>query len=174
MAKTAVKKRVKLSEGDVFEFTLPDGRFGYGIIVKRGILKGGGTPYIAIFSSAHNERPDRARLSNDNVALAGWTTDALVYHGRWNVIAHDSPQPTVPFPNFKVEQGGKVYVTDVEGNFIDEATASERELLDYQFDQSPIGYQNAFEALHGFREWQDRYDKLTPAYAKTRITRPSR
>src|ERR1044072_3138201 len=100
--KTTKRKRVKLTEGDVFELTVPDGRFGYGIIVKRGGLKNGATPYIAMFSSLHDERPDLATLVGERVALAGWTMDGLVYHGRWNVIAHGLPLPPVPFPNFKV------------------------------------------------------------------------
>jgi hypothetical protein len=169
----AKRKIVKLSEGDVFELTLPDGRLGYGIIVKRGKLKGGGTPYIAILGSAHENRPSMEALARDEVAFAGWTTDALVYHGRWNVIAHDAPLPSIPLPNFKVEMDDKLYVTDVDGELIDEATRAERELLDYQFSRSAIGFQDAFEALHGFGEWDTSYEKLTPAYARARVTRRS-
>lgn len=172
-AKATRRKRVRLTEGDIFEFTVPDGRFGYGIIVKRGVLTNGGTPYIAIFRSLHGERADLASLVRDEVVLAGWTMDALVYHGRWKVIAHDLPLPLVPFPNFKVEIGGKFYLTDVEGQLIGEAKGAELELLDYQFSRSPIGYQNAFEALHGYSEWKASDDKLTPAYAKARMIQPS-
>lgn len=167
------RKRVKLTEGDIFELTVPDGRFGYGIIVRRGGLENGGTPYIAMFSPLHDERPDLARLVREEIVLAGWTMDALVYHGRWNVIAHDLPLPLVPFPNFKVRMNGKFYLTNVDGQPIREATAGELELLDYQFSHSPICFQNAFEALHGFREWRASDDKLTPAYAKARMTRPN-
>jgi hypothetical protein len=174
LAKVAARRRVKLSEGDVFELTLPDGRLGYGIIVKRGTLKSGGTPYIALFRSVHEERPDPAGLVDDEVALAGWTTDALVCHERWNVVAHNFPQPLIPFPNFKVEMSGKFYVTDVEGIVIDEVTAAERELLDFQFSHSPLIFQDAFEARHGLGEWHGSYEKLTPAYAQSRVTRPSR
>ncbi|WP_439485204.1 Imm26 family immunity protein [Blastomonas fulva] len=174
MADNIIKrKRVKLSEGDVFELTLPDDRFGFGIIVKRGGLKNGGTPYIAIFKSAFMERPNLATLVADEVALAGWTMDGLVYHDRWKVIAHDALRPSVPLPNFKVLMDGKVYVTDVQGQLIGEATRAEQELLDFQFSCAPIRFQHAFEALHGSGEWQDGYEKLTPAYAKARITRPS-
>jgi hypothetical protein len=98
--------------------------------------------------------------------------DGLIYHGRWNVIGGDFPVPSIPFPNFKVESGGEFYVLDVEGHFIDLATPHEVDLLDYQFSRASLGFQDAFEALHGFGEWQDHFDKLTPAYAKARITRP--
>lgn len=173
-AKKATKrKRVKLSEGDVFELTVPDGKFGYGIIVKRGGLKNGGTPYIAMFRPLYDKRPDVRELIREEVVLAGWTMDALFYHGRWNVIAHDLPLPRVPFPNFKVKMDGKFYVTDVHGQTVMEATAAEQELLDYRFSRAPVGFQDAFEALHGFSEWQVCHDKLTPAYAKAKVIPPS-
>ena len=91
--KSTRRKRVKLTEGDVFEFAVPDGRLGYGIMVKRGSLPNGGTPNIAIFRSLFDARPDIDQLVRDEVALAGWTMDGLVYHGRWNVIAHGVPLP---------------------------------------------------------------------------------
>ncbi|HET6943651.1 MAG TPA: Imm26 family immunity protein [Sphingomicrobium sp.] len=169
--KDKTRKRIRLSEGDLFELTVPDGRLGYGVIVKRGGLKNGGAPYIAIFGSLHGERPDTSSIVADKIVLAGWTMDALVYHGRWNVIAHGVPLPRIPFPNFKVRMDGKFYVTDVEGQLIDDASASEQELLDFQFSRAPIGFQTAFEALHGFADWQDNYDRLTPAYARARVTR---
>lgn len=162
------QKRVKLTEGDVFELTVPDGRFGYGVIIKRGVLKSGGTPYIAMFRSLHLRRPNLFEFADEEVVLAGWTTDALVYHGRWTVIAHDLPLPRVPFPNFLVEMNGKFYVTDVEGRPIREADDDERELLDYQFSRSACWFQDAFEALHGFRQWDASYDKLTLTYAHAR------
>lgn len=165
-------KRVKLTEGDVFELKVPDGRFGYGIILKRGALTSGGTPYVAIFNPLYEEQPDLTKLYMEQVALAGWTMDALFYHDEWKVIAHGLAKPNLPLPNFKVEMSGEFYVTDVEGKLIGVATASEQALLDYQFSRSPRGFQDAFEALHGFREWQVSYEQLTPSYAKARITRP--
>lgn len=167
------RRRVKLEEGDLFEFAVPDGRLGYGIIVKRGGRKNGGTPYVAVFKSAHRTRPDLSEVTSDEIALAGWTMDALVYHGRWNVIAHDLTIPIVPFPNFQVKMGDRFYVTDVEGQLIDEATAQEHQLLDFHTSRAPVAFQRAFEALHGFGEWKDSYDELSPAYARARVTRPS-
>ena len=174
IADTAKKrKRVKLTEGEVFELALPDGRFGYGMVVKQGKLKNGGTPFVAVFGSAHSERPDLAKIVSDPVALAGWTMDALVYHGRWNVIGRSLTRPPIPFPNFKVGMEGKVYATDVDGNLIDEATPEERELLDFRWTRAPIAFQNAFEALHGFGDRQEHYDQFTPDYSRARITRPA-
>jgi hypothetical protein len=69
---------------------------------------------------------------------------------------------------------GKLYVTNVSGEIIDLASVHESELLDYQFSSTPIIFQDAFEALHGFGEWKDHFNKLTPAYARSRVTRSAR
>lgn len=173
MVKLTRRKRVNLRVGDVFEIPLPDGRFGYGIVVKQGGLPGGGTPYIAIFRSAYDQRPSVAQITTDEVALQGWSTDALIYHERWKVIEHDAPVPAIQFPNFKVESQGKFYVLDVEGESIDFATPRELELLNYRFSSTAGIFQDAFEALHRFGEWKDYFDKLTPAYVQSHITRPA-
>ena len=169
--KATPRKRIKLSEGDVFEFAVPDGRFGYGIILKRGGLPNGGTPYIAIFRDVFDGRPDLDQFARQDVALAGWSMDALFHHGRWKIIARNAPLPEVPFPNFKVAREGKIYVTDVDGQELGEATGTEANLLDYRFSRAPIGFQSAFEAIHGFKVWEEHYEKLTPAHAHVRITR---
>ena len=158
----------------MFELSLPDGRLGYGIVVKRGGLSNGGTPYVAIFSPAYECRPDIQEITSNDVVLQGWTMDALVYHGRWNVIGHNGTEPAIQFPIFKVLIDGKIYVVDVEGKVIDLATSSEIDVLDHRFSSAPIIFQDAFEALHGFGEWKDHYDKLTPAYVQPRADRPRR
>jgi Immunity protein 26 len=169
MGKAAGQKRLALRDGDLFELPLPDGRVGYGIVVRRGP---GGAPFIAIFRSAYDHRPEAADVAKDEVAVAGWTTDSLLYHGQWVVIERGIPLPYVPFPNFKVGMEGTTYVVDFGGEIIDVASPREVELLDYQHSHTALIFQDAFEAMHGFGEWQHHFEKLTPAHAKARITRP--
>ncbi len=107
------------------------------------------------------------------MALQGWTTDALIYHDQWKVIEHGAPIPAIQFPNFKVQSEGKFYVLDVEGEFIALATPRELELLNYRFSSTAGIFQDAFEALHGSGEWKEYFDKLTPAYVQSHITRPA-
>lgn len=164
------RTRTKLRAGDVFELTVPDGRLGYGVIV----VPGNGVPYIIILRSLHQSEPRIAELAGDEIALVGWTMDALIYHGRWRVVGHDFPRRIdVPFPNFKVGMEGRMYITDVSGKHLDEATADQVDLLDYRFSRAPIGFQAPFEALHGFGECREDFDKITPAYARQRMIRPS-
>ncbi|MFM7350143.1 MAG: Imm26 family immunity protein [Erythrobacter sp.] len=168
------RKNIELKCGDVFELALPDGRCGYGIVVNQGVLPDGGTPYIAIFSTAYAEPPSVFEATQDKVALQGWTTDALIYRGEWKLIAHGAPIPAIHFPNFKVTSDAKVWVVDVSGQPIDVATPQEIDVLDYQFSSTATIFKKAFEALHGFGEWKSHFDKLTPQYVRTHMTRPAK
>ena len=164
-------KSLKLKAGDVFELEVPDGRLGYGVV----IFPNSGAPYIIILRSLHRAQPSRAQLAADEIALVGWTMDALIYHGRWRVVGHDfATRMDIPAPNFKVGIEGRMYVTDVTGVVLDEAALEEGDLLDYQFSRAPVAFQQAFEAMHGFGEWKDDYEKLTPSYARRRMIRPSK
>jgi hypothetical protein len=161
-------KGPNLKAGDVFELEVPDGRLGYGVIV----LPNSGAPYVIILRSLHRAQPTTAQLATDEIALVGWTMDALIYHGRWRVVGHDFPtRMDIPAPNFKVGMEGRMYVTDVTGDVLDEAAPDEADVLDYQFSRAPVAYQQAFEAMHGFGEWKDDYEKLTPSYARQRMSR---
>lgn len=161
------RKRVKLRRGDLFEFPVADGRLGYGLVIIPG-----GVLYAVFFRRLHKSRPEFASLLADEIALVGTTMDALFYHRRWSVIAHDQPVPSsIPFPNWKVKIGGEFRTTDFEGRNHWPMRPGEIDLLDYKFSQSPLNYQEALEAINGLGEWQDSYDKLTPAYAARRVTR---
>lgn len=162
------RRRVVLREGDVFEFDAPDGRRGYGVIIV-----GGGVPYVIILQGLHLSPPSMAELEADAIALVGWTMDALVYHGRWRVIAHGySLRPDIPYPNYLVGLSGEQVVTDFKGRFLGPPKEDELGVLDHKSSRSPIGYEKAFLALHGFGEWQESYEELTFEYVRRRVTRP--
>jgi len=164
---TKRRKRVSLKEGDVFEFTVADGRLGYGVIVLGGMV-----PYVVILKNLWQSRPLLSELAEDEIALVGTTMDALVYHGRWVVVYSGFPIPTdVPFPNWRVQIDGVERTTDFEGERYWAMRPEEVGLLDYKFSRSPIAYQDALEAIHGLGEWREDYEKITPAYARQRITR---
>ncbi|CAN5500247.1 hypothetical protein BH10PSE3_BH10PSE3_26130 [soil metagenome] len=160
-------KRVKLRRGDLFEFATADGRFAYGVV-----LTPGGVLNAFFLKTLHTSRPAFATLVKDEVALIGTTMDALFYHGQWVVVDRDFPiRPGLPFPNWKVGIGGTLHATDFEGEFYWPIRADEIDLLDYKFSCSPMTFQNALEALNGIGEWREDYERLTPAYAKRRVTR---
>jgi hypothetical protein len=167
MGTVAKRKRVKLLRGDLFEFSADDGRLGYGIVIIPG-----GVLHAAFMKTMHSKRPSNNELVADEIALVGTTMDALFYHGRWVVIAHDFPiPPDIPLPNWKVQINGELRTTDFEGQRHWPIRPDEIDLLDFKTSRAPIAFQKALEALNGIGEWRESYEELTPAYASRRVTR---
>lgn len=159
--------RGSLRTGDVFEMTLEQGALGYGVAVI-----GGGTPFIIVLRKLHRHRAVEAELESDDIAFVGWTMDALVLHGRWNVILSDfGERSDIPYPNCKIGMRGQTFATDFSGTVLGLATPEEEALLDFKTSRSPIAYQQALEALHGLRPWHHDYESMTLAYAQKRCTR---
>lgn len=77
----------------------------------------------------------------------------------------------VPYPNHVVGADGELHVTDYKGEILGPIEPNEHGLLDYKSSRSPVGFQNAFLALHGYREWDSGDENLTAEYARQRITR---
>lgn len=164
----AKPKRVKLLRGDLFEFSAPDGRLGYGVVVIPG-----GVLHAAFMKTLHYTRPSSEELVADGIALVGTTMDSLFYHGRWNVITRNFPiPPNIPFPNWKVQINGELRVTDFEGQLHWPIRPGEIDLLDYKTSRAPIAFQKALEALNGIGDWRESYEELTLQYAARRVTRP--
>ena len=164
---TQTKRKPSPSRGDVFELPTPDGRFGYGLVIE-----GGGVPYIAVLSRLHDRRPALDELANDDIALVGWTMDSWFYHDRWLVVGNLDPNRfDVPRPNYIVGVDGELHVTDFRGQVLGPPTSHEKGLLGYRGSRAPVGFQNAFLALHGYRDWDIGDDKLTAENARLRMTR---
>lgn len=162
-------RRTVLREGDVFEFDVPDGHLGYGVVVV-----GGGVPYVIILRSLHRSRPTMADLKADDIALVGWTMDALIHKGRWRIAFSGYPRRSdIPYPNHIVALAGGLMVTDFRGTVLGPAREGEIGLLEHQGSRAPIGYEKAFLALHGFVPWTSDCDRLTADYVRRRATRLS-
>ncbi len=135
-------------------------------------MEGGGCPYIAIWRGLHEGRPPLDELENDEIALVGWTMDSWLYHGRWVVVGTLNPDKCdVPYPTYLVGMDGEPHATDYKGEKLGPVSPHETSLLDYKSSRSPVGFQNAFLALHGFREWEAADNKLTAEHARQRMTR---
>lgn len=164
---TSSRKRpnVKVSEGDIFEMLLPDGGRGFGQIIVTGKLL-----YIVIFRELYDRVPDLDELIKTQILLVGWTVDALLFHGRWNVIGNRPVMAeSVPFPSYKILVEGRMHVQDFEGRRLQPATPVEIELLENKTTVAPIRYQNAFLAWHGKGKWEPDYDRLTLQHVQRRV-----
>ena len=162
------RKRVRLRRGDLFEFATTDGRLAYGVV-----LAPGGVLNAIFLKTLHTSRPTIDELARDEVALIGTTMDGLFYHGDWAVIDRDFPIPQhLPFANWKVAMNGELHSTDFDGKSVGPIWPDEIKLLDYKFSSAPMVFQDALEALNGIGEWREEYERLTPMYARRRMTRP--
>lgn len=159
------RRSSKVSEGDIFEIPIPDGRRGYGQVIV-----GGKVFYIAVFRGLHHVQPDLGELIQDDILLVGWTVDALIYHGEWKIVGNRPPtSPRVPFPSYKVLVNGRPCTHDFNGDNFRPATPRDLELLENKTTVAPIRYQNALLAFHGFGEWRSDYNELTAQHARHRV-----
>lgn len=159
------KMSVRIRSGDVFEVPAPDGRLGYGQVIKDGSVI-----YVVIFRDLYGSQPDLLDILESDPLLVGWTVDSLMYHGRWKVVGNKPPiLDRVPFPSYKVRVDGVECVRDFAGDTHRAATPKEWELLDEKTTVAPIRYQNALFAHHGLGEWKPYYDDLTVEYARHRV-----
>jgi hypothetical protein len=159
------RKSIRIKAGDIFEIPAPDGRKGYGQVILSKTLQ-----YIVVFGELYVSPPDVDELLKSDIFLVGWTSDALFFHDRWKVIANRAPlSDRVPFPSYKINVRGERYVHDFNDEGYRPATTEDWELLEFESSRSPIGYQDALLAHHGFGSWDSRDDKLTAAHVWRRV-----
>lgn len=162
---TSRKRSVKTRAGDIFAMPAPNRQSGYGQIIV-----GGSVFYVAVFREIYDSPPDLDELLLSEILLAGWTLDALIYHGEWQVIGNRPPiSDRVPFPTYKVRINGLPYIHEFTGKKRRPATPEYWELLDYKTTVAPIQYQNALLAHHGLGEWRDHYDEITIEHVRRRV-----
>lgn len=146
----------KVVEGDVFRFSDTKEGWGCGQILISGTIL-----FVAVFDPVF-EDTNKLSLSDivqSRVLLAGWTMDARIRSGSWEMIGNISDKPSIPLPEYKVGMAGTVWVTDVRGRLLREASPDEDARLRYKSSHSPIAYEKAFSAFHS-GEWRDRYTPL--------------
>jgi hypothetical protein len=165
LTSSRTSRSIKVRKGDIFDIPAPDGRRGYGQVIVDGKVF-----YIAVFSEIYQVQPNLDELIEGDILLVGWTLDALIFHGRWKIVGNRSPiAERVPFPSYKVLVNGKPCVHDFDGENYRPATSRDLEVLENKTTVSPITYQKALLAHHGFETWERDYDELTVQHARRRV-----
>ena len=147
----AKKKRLRLKEGDIFTIPIDENTQGHGQIVK---IPDKHSFIMVVFEgrSNKNEPVTLDVIVQAPILFIGFTTDALLWHGRWIIIGNISGNlelivipyyfriglPTEPqqLINYKVE-------------ILRMATEQESKLLYRHHSMSPIGYQKMLQAHYG-------------------------
>lgn len=149
------KKRLRLKEGDVFTIPIDEVTHGYGQIVK---MPDKYSFIMAVFEGRwDNEKTvSIEEIIKRKILFLGFSTDALLYHGRWVIIGNIiSNLLSITMPYFKLglpSEPQKLVNYKVE--VIRLATPEEAKLLNYHHSMSPMGYQKELQAYYGVIKWE--------------------
>lgn len=144
----------KLRAGDVFRFRGRMQGWGYGQILLSDIIQ-----YIVVFEPKFADNTTLNDVVSSSVLLSGWTMDAKIYHGDWEIVGNISPIK-FRFPQYKVNMSGQTWITDVNGKLLRLATVEESRGLSFKSSNSPIAFEKAFRAYHGDLPWEAYFDEL--------------
>ncbi|HET7085113.1 MAG TPA: hypothetical protein VFI23_10105 [Rhizomicrobium sp.] len=162
------RKTVKV--GDVLSIPIVDGLCATAqVLVKRAIL------HVVIFSELRQcgSISIEAETSSSPV-LAGWTMDAKVYHGYWEIIGKSMPADWSDLKkNYKVEYAGKIWVEDFDGRLLHPASRSEIENLFNRSSYSPASLEQAIRAFHKLEPWDSKFDDLLIPKSNSENTMPN-
>jgi hypothetical protein len=150
-------KRIRLKRGDIYRFDLDDQRHGLGQVIEPG-----GVFYTTVLRTPVAEDFELADVDASDVLLCGWTRDAFLFHGRWQLVGNlPVPEEAVPKPNSKVEISGEKWVADYLGQPLRSATDFEWDRLDHHSSYAPITFENAFKAHYGCAAAEPHHDKIS-------------
>ena len=147
--------------GDVFQIPVVDDRVAYGQVLSTEEFL-----HLVIFDGLHDpddaadlDEPLRAR-----VIFYAWTRDDFLRNGTWPVVASRSVEPNATPPVEFIEMAGpdEFQVVDWAGNVLRPASPAEVENAPFRTIHSPESVQEAVEAWHGVRPWEDTHLGLRP------------
>lgn len=151
---TMTKRMKRVLAGDVFCFEISPQKYGCVHVLVSDIIQ-----YIVVYEPIVVGEVPIPEIRSMALLLAGWTSDAKIYHGDWLLLGN-APPPSVKFPIYKVGISGETWITDVNGNALRVATSEEAAELPFKSSHSPISYEEAFKAHHGMGPWKSYFDKL--------------
>jgi hypothetical protein len=149
----------KPAVGDVFRLRIDSERVGYGQVV--GVYQRSAY-YFAIYKEPHDDTSgaDVAEIVRGEIALLALSLDALLHHGRWEIVGN-APPPPITWPVYKEATAvGSFVAVDHSGRVLRELDAAEAAELPVRSVVAPIRVQNAFAALHGAESWNPKYEQL--------------
>lgn len=148
---------MKLHKGDIFEFTINNGRFCYGQIInvleKKAIT-------IIIFEGIYKSRPVVEELFSNAILFFGNTFDAKLYHKDWIIFDNYMENiNSIVLPFYKVGID-PVYIEDFFKKTIRQAKSFEADVLYFRSYVAPVRFESAVKAYYKLIEWDDVFDEL--------------
>jgi Immunity protein 26 len=148
--------------GDVFQAPVGDDRVAYGQVLSTEEFV-----HLVVFDRPHDAEGehDFNEVLGTPVILYAWTHDDLLRDGTWHVVENRPVEPSAHPPVEFIEMAdepGEFQAVDWAGNVLRPATPEEVENAPFRSIDSPESVQEAVEAWHGIRPWEDKHLSLRP------------
>ena len=125
------------------------------VLAKRNIL------YIVVFSELRQCGSIGVEAATSAPILVGWTMDAKIYHGDWEIVGRSMPIACDYLKkNYTVEHLGKIWVEDFDGKLLHPASSDEIKSLFNRSSYSPVRLERAIRAYHNLEPWNSEFDDL--------------
>jgi Immunity protein 26 len=154
--------RRRPKRGDVFQIPAGDERVAYGQVLseEEGVFM-----HLVVFEGLHDaaDEHDVEQVMSAPAELYAWT-DTRPLRKRWRVVdnrpINGDALPPVEFVEMAAPE--EFQVIDYDGNVLRPATAEELENAPFRTMVSTDAVEEAVEAWHGLRPWEDKHLSLRP------------
>jgi Immunity protein 26/Regulator of ribonuclease activity B len=147
--------------GDVFQIPVDDDRAAYGQVLSTKEFL-----HLVVFDGLHDPdgEHDLDEVLRAPVIFYAWTRDDFLRNGKWPVVESRvvEPNATPPVEFIEMAEPDEFQAVDWVGNVLRPASPAEVENAPFRSINSPKFVQEAVEAWHGGRPWQDKYLSLRP------------
>lgn len=156
-----MSKRQRITDGDVFQIPVDAEQAAYG-----QVLPGGDFTHLVVFDGLY--RPDAevdlAEVIKAPVILYAQTLADALKDGSWPIVGnHAVEQDALQQVEFvELEDADQFRVIDYAGNVLRPATREEIERAPFRVITSTRSLQEAVEAWHGRRDWDDWHLDFRP------------
>jgi len=152
--------RRRPTAGDVFQIPVGD-RVAYGQVLSTEEFL-----HLVAFDGLHDPdgEHDLDKVLRAPVILYAWTRDDFFRNGNWPVVESRAVEPnaTPPVEFIEMVEPDRFQAVDWAGNVLRRASPAEVENAPFRSINSPESVQEAVEAWHGVRPWEDKHLSLRP------------
>jgi immunity protein 26 of polymorphic toxin system len=145
----------------VFQIPIDNDRIAYGQVLSTEEMV-----HLVVFDGLHDadDPHDLDAVLQAQVVLYAWTDDDLLRNGKWRVVARRVVEPSAHPPVEYIEMAGpgEFQAVDWAGTVLRPALPDEVENAPFRSINSAESVQEAAEAWHGIRPWEDKHLSLRP------------
>lgn len=147
--------------GEVFQIPVDDDRVAYGQVLSTQEFL-----HLVVFDGLHDREGehDPEEALRASVILYAWTRDDFLRNGQWPVVESRVVEPNAmpPVAFIELAEPGEFQAVDWAGHVLRPASPTEVENAPFRSINSPESVQEALEAWHGVRPWEEKHFSLRP------------